>query len=213
MCFGGGPQRDDTALRMQQAEAAEARAREERRAARIREGSQQIDQQFAKFDDPFFAQRREAVMNFYQPQLDNQFTRARENLTNTLARSGLVNSSIAGDRNSQLLQDYDTQRAGVLSRATGEENSLRSRVNSERSALVSQLNATADSDRAANEALARTQTIAQIQPSYDMLPDVFGGVAQGIGSIMSGFNNQRILEAGGLGARSPRRDAQTFVNG
>lgn len=204
-----GPKVNNSAMLQQQQEAAEARQREEQRQARIKDGNVKIEQQFARFDNPFYGQRRQAYMDFYQPQLDNQFKDAREAMTYELARAGLVNSSVAGDRLGDLQREYDVNRASILSRATGEENNLRSRVNQERAALVTQLNATADADRVSNEALARTQVIQQETPRYDSLGDIFGGLLGGIGQFMQGQQDNRVL--GSLGTNSPRRPPSRVV--
>jgi hypothetical protein len=201
MC--SSPKVDNTAQRQAQEEAAEARQREAERQARIRGGTAQVDQTFQGFDDNFFNQRRDAFMGYYQPQLEDRFKDAREQLTFGLARAGTLRSSAAADKQTRLGQDYELQRAGIASKADADVGQLRSRVNAEKSALVSQLNATGDADRVSNEALGRSQMLMQDRPSYDMLPDIFGGIASGIGNAFQGFN-QNSLGSSGAGATNPR---------
>lgn len=201
MC--SSPKVDRSGQQQAQQEAAESRAREEQRQGRIRAGTQRVDQTFSGFDDGFYNQRRDAFMGYYQPQLEDKFKDAREQLTFGLARAGTLRSSAAADKQTRLGQDYELQRAGIASKADGDVSQLRSRVSAERSALVSQLNATGDADRVSNEALARSQILQQDRPSYDMLPDIFGGVATGIGGAFQNYN-QNQTGASGLGARNPR---------
>lgn len=210
MCFSR-PRVDNSAMVLQQQEAAAARQREADREARIRSGSAAIDSAFAGFDEPFYGQRRDAYMGFYQPQLDERFTDARRELTYALARAGTLNSTVAGDEQARLQRDYDVNRATILSKAEADANSLRTRVGNERSALVSQLNATADADRATNEALSRTRQIYQDQPEYSPLGDIFAGAATGVGQYMAGVNDNRVLAAAGTGGRSPRRTTSRVV--
>jgi hypothetical protein len=151
-------------------------------------------------------------MGYYQPQLDDKFKTARDELTYALARAGTLNSSMAGEKNDKLKQDYDVQQASVSSKADADVNALKTRVAGEKSALVSQLNATGDADRASNEALSRTKAIYSEKPEYNPLGDIFAGVANAIGGYYSGVQNGQILAAGGLGdSRSPRRTTTRVI--
>jgi hypothetical protein len=164
------------------------------------------------FDDRFYQNRRDAYMGYYQPQLDDKFKTARDELTYALARAGTLNSSMAGEKNDKLKQDYDVQQASVSSKADADVNALKTRVAGEKSALVSQLNATGDADRASNEALSRTKAIYSEKPEYNPLGDIFAGVANAIGGYYSGVQNGQILAAGGLGdSRSPRRTTTRVI--
>jgi len=210
MCLS--PKVDRSIQAQQQQEAAEARAREEARQARIREGTAKIETQFGQFDDDFFAQRRAAYNDYYQPQLEDKFKNAQEKLTFALARAGTLNSTLAAERNADLLRDLDVQRATINSKAENDVNQFRGRIQNEKSALVSQLNATSDADRASNEALARTQYLQQNTPEYSPLGDIFLGVASGIGNYLAGREDAAILSAGGVSGRSPRRSSLNMVN-
>lgn len=189
MCFGGKPKIDDSIQRQQMAEAAEARQREQEREGRIRSGTTKIDSVFGGFNDDYYDTRRQSYLDFYQPQLDDQFADAKEQLTYALARAGTLNSTMAADKTADLTKRYDTQRATLLSQADDDVASAKSRINSEKSALVSQLNATGDADRVSNEALARTQQIGSERPSYSPLGDIFSGFAAGIGNYMDARAN------------------------
>jgi len=208
MCFAQ-PKVDTRIPDLQIREAAEARQREEERQARIRAGTGSIDTAFGGFNDAFYADRRNAYTGFYQPQLTDQFEEARKKLTYALARAGTLNSSIAAENSAKLGREYDTNRAIIQSKAEEDVNALQSRIGSEKTALVSQLNATGDADRVSNEALARTAQMYQTIPPYNMFPDIFLGVAQGIGGIAQNQQNQAYLRAAGLD--NPRRAASTTV--
>lgn len=165
-----------------------------------------------KFNDQFFNDRRNSFLSFYMPQLDEQQRDARDRLTFALNDAGLLNSTVAGDRVGKLQREYDTNRASVLADAENDVTNLKGEVANQRAAALSQLLATGDADRASNEALSRQQITFQSKPRYSPLGDIFGGVATGIGAFQQRFNDAAILQAAGLGPRSPRRDAQTTVN-
>jgi hypothetical protein len=146
------------------------------------------------FNDKFYDKRRDAYLGYYQPQLDDQFAKAKEQLTFALARAGTLNSTFAADKQGELQNKYATQQASVLSQANADVASAKSRINNEKSALVSQLNATGDADRISNEALARTQQLFQEKPAYNPLGDIFAGVAAGIGNAYGAYQNNQALK-------------------
>lgn len=181
MCFAK-PKVDTSIQKQQSREAQEARAQEEARQARIRAGSAKVDQTFAGFDDNWFSGKRQEHMDFYQPQLDDQFKDANEQLIYALSRAGTLNSSIAADKQADLSKRYDLQKATILSQANDSSNQMRGQVQGEKSNLLAQLNATGDADRVSNDALSRSQQLFQAAPSYNPLGDIFAGVSAGIGN-------------------------------
>jgi hypothetical protein len=212
MCFFKSPKTDNTIQLQQQQEAEEARAREAERQARIAAGTDKINETFSVFDDAFFGQRKDAYLGYYQPQLDDQFNSAKEDLTFALARAGTLNSSMAGEKQADLLNRYDVERAGLLSQADNENAAARSRFQNEKSALVSQLNATGDADRVSNEALARTQQLFQERPAYNPLGDIFSGAAGAVGNFMQGRQAGQTVNAYTGSAPSARGSTTRTVN-
>lgn len=144
------------------------------------------------FNDDFFDQRRNDFLGYYQPQLDDQFSKARDQLTFALARAGTLNSTLAADKQGDLSSQYDVQRASILSQADADVAAQRARINQEKSGLVAQLNATGDADRVSNEALARTQQMFNEKPAYNPLGDIFSGVAAGIGNWNRARQNRNL---------------------
>jgi len=176
-------------------EAKQARIREEARQARIRTGINTIDSTFAPFNSNFYNQRKTAFLNYYQPQIDDQFTDAKNDVTYKLARNGTLRSTIAADEAAKLGKKYSLELGSLVSKADSDANNLRSQISGQKSALVSQLNATGDADRATNEALARTQEIYQARPEYSPLGDIFGGIGDAIGNYNDARNNRAIYDA------------------
>lgn len=156
------------------------------------------------FDDKFFQKRRDAYMGYYQPQMDTKFKEAREALEYALARAGTSNSSIAGEKMAELQRQYAENQAAISSKADADVNGFRSRIANEKSALVSQLNATGDADRAGNEATQRTQMLMKDVPEYNPLGDIFSGVANTVGGFARAAQDREIAGSN-LETRSPRR--------
>lgn len=206
MC-GSKPKVDKSASRAAAADAASARAAEEARQQRITAGTNQINDTFAQFDDAYFDGFKQAELDYYQPQLDNQFADAKKNLTFSLARAGTLNSSVAAEKQADLTTSYNDNLASILSQATANANAQRDRVASEKSSLVSMLNSTGNQTNAVNNALARSSAISAERPSYNPLGDMFGGAANGIGQYLqnqqaqNAYNNYR-TSVGGTGSSS-----------
>ncbi|WP_319496007.1 hypothetical protein [uncultured Cohaesibacter sp.] len=192
MCLFSAPKVDNSIQRQQLQEAEDARQREAEREARITQGTESINNTFSQFDDNFYNGTRSAYLDYYNPQIDDQYEAARKDLTFALARSGTLNSSVAADKQAELTQKYDDQRASILSQANNAVSEQQSRVANEKSALVSQLNATGDATQASNEALSRSQNLFTAQPSYSPLGDIFAGFASGIGNYMTANNNSNV---------------------
>lgn len=175
-------------------EAKQARIREEARQARIKAGLTSIDNTFQPFNDTFYNGRKSAFLDYYQPQIEDQFKDARDKLTFALARNGTLNSTMAGDQAGKLTKDYATNWASIVSKADADVNNLKSQVSGEKSALVQQLNATADADRVTNDALSRTSQMFQQRPEYNPLGDIFAGVGDSIGNFNAANQNRAIYD-------------------
>jgi hypothetical protein len=198
------PKVDNSVAEQQKKEAAQARKREKERQGRIKAGSKTLDRQFSKFDDKFYADREKAYLDFYEPQLNDQFGKAKQDMTYALARAGTLNSTIAADKTGDLDKQFDTNKALIVSQGKQDLDGFKTNIANEKSALLSQLNATADATRVSNDALGRTQMMFNSQPAYSPLGDIFLGAAQGIGGYMQNRQNQAYLQAAGV---NPRRSS------
>lgn len=153
-------------------EASRARADEEARQGRIREGTGKINETFGKFDDKFYGDIRDSFVDFGRPQLDDQFAKAGEQNTFGLARSGLLDSSVRGETNADLTKQYDIQRQDLVDKGRGYETEARNNVERARADLITTLQATGDATGAANSALSRASTLAT-PPAYSPLGQLF----------------------------------------
>ena len=205
------PKSNNSAAAFQQQEATRARAAEQARAAQIRTGQGQIDQQFAGFNDDFYGQRETAFNNFYQPQLDESYNDALANLTFSLARAGTLNSSIAGQSRADLQKRKDEELAALSQRQSTDVNNLRTRVANEKSALTSQLNATGNSDAIANDATTRAGLLHSEDPQFVPIGDVFSGIGSSIGAWRGGFDDGSRTQAFNTTIGNARRPTSTVI--
>lgn len=191
----GAPTTDTWLRDKLQQEADDARARETERQNKIKTGIASIDSTFAPFDDNFYGQRKTAFLDYYQPQLDDQFKDAREQMAYSLARNGTLNSTMAADQAAKLGKKYSLETGSLVSRAEGDANALKSQVENQKSSIKSQLNSTADATAATNDALARTKQIYETRPEYSPLGDIFSGVGDAIGNYATARNNEALYNA------------------
>lgn len=157
--------------------AAEARAAEAARQARITQGMSDIDQNFSQFDDTFYDTRKSAYTDYYNPQVDNQYEDARRKLVLALGRSGALQGSAGRNKLADLTEDYQMQRTAISDAANSYASSVRGDVERNRSELVSQLNASADPAAAASSAAARAAQL-NTAAAFSPLADLFGQYAQ-----------------------------------
>lgn len=204
-----GPDVDRSYQNQMIAEAAAARAEEEARQARIKDGTTKVNQNFAQFDDGYWNGRQQSYLDFYYPELDDQFGDAKDDLTFAHARAGTLNSSMAGANQGKLLKKFDTQKAITLSQAKDDTAAAQGRVSNEKSSLIAQLNATGDSAQVSNDALARSKQLYAEKPYYAPLGQIFGGVTEGIGNYFNGAQSASARNA--YFSRSPRSSATVTV--
>ncbi len=162
-------------------EAAIARMDEMARQQDIRVGTGKVNDIFAKnFGEDFFTGRREAYQNYATPQLQDQYDKAGKELTFSLARNGLLDSSARGQKEGELQKMFDTNRQAITDQAISQESQSRNAVEDARSGLVTMLNATGDAQGAANSALARSAALSQPQafsPLTNLFADFTGALA------------------------------------
>lgn len=133
------------------------------------------------FNDAFYNERRQAFLDYATPQLDEQYGEANKQLTYSLARSGLLDSSVRADKSAELQKKYDLNRQQIADQALSYETEARTNVEKARSDLVTMLNATGDAEGAASSALARSQALSAPQafsPLTQLFADFTGGLAQ-----------------------------------
>lgn len=149
-----------------------ARAAEEERQAKIKEGQSAIDSQFAGFDDNFYAKRKEAFLNYAMPQLGSQYRDAQAQAVQSLARRGLLNSSAGARTLAQLTQQRDINLGNIQNQALDFANQERDRVNREKQNLYGLLTASADPGAAANLATNAANTISG-RPAFSPIGQLF----------------------------------------
>lgn len=163
MCFGGGGGDGG---------AAQARADEMARQARIKQGVGNIDESFKRFDDGFFSGRKDAYRNFVTPQVNDQYKQIGDQLAFSLARTGLDQSSESARQQGVLMRDNAAARQSIAEGATAEATKARQAVEDQRNSLISQVNMTSDAEMAGQNAL-RAAGILEQQQAFNPIANLF----------------------------------------
>ena len=172
-----------------------ANQREFDRQNDIRNGTASINKIFdGQFNDDFFGGRRKAFTDYANPQLADQYADARKELTYSLDRSGLLDSTARTGQEAKLSKLYDTNQRAVSDQALGYENTARNNVNASRSNLIGNLAATGDVSSAVNGANANAVALSS--------PDVYSPLSQMFSTFTSGLSTQAQLEKTGALAGS-----------
>lgn len=193
MCTGGGGGDGG---------AAQARADEAARQARIQQGTASIDKNLAGFDKNFYDSRAQAYVNYANPQLSDQYANTQRNLAYNLARQGLTASSEASRNAGELQRQYNDARAQIAAKGMDVANEARQNVEQNRSELLSQLYASTDPAAASNAALNRAAVLSQ-QQSFSPIGQLFANTTGLLGNAATaGYYDRNAPGLGAFGIRT-----------
>jgi hypothetical protein len=147
------------------------------------------------FDDAFYNKYKQSVLDYYMPQVQDQYKKAQEQATYGLGRSGNLRSSAANTLVADLAKQNAINEAGVRNQADTAAGDLSSQVSSERSKATSQLYATEDPEVASQQALAAVRDISLKQPDLSPLSALFNVATIGAANINKGYQAQQNLNA------------------
>lgn len=181
MCFGGDGGAGDIARSQREDEVA--------RQNRIKAGMSRIDQIFKGFDDAYYKKQGDAYSAYATPQLDRSYRDAKDNMIYALDRSGILQSSAAIKKNTDLTNEFDQNRLDIANKAQTVSNDARANVENVRGNLVNQLNATGDDTAAANAAIRQATALNQPQTNFSPLSQLFYNFTQGLQAIGSNARN------------------------
>lgn len=168
-------------------EAAKARSEEQQRQSRIREGTTRVNSIFdGQFNEPYFEGRKQAYIDYANPQIEDQYGDAQKELTFSLARSGLLDSSVRGQKAGELQKRYDLTKQEVADKALAYSGEAKSAVEDARSNLIGTLNATGDAEGAASGAINRASALSK--------PAAFSPLSQLFADFTAGLGTQAALE-------------------
>jgi|SaaInlStandDraft_4_1057021.scaffolds.fasta_scaffold22129_2 hypothetical protein len=138
--------------------AGEARAREDARQLKIDNGIKAVNALFGTTDkNNQYADHRQNVYDLNKTAIDDSYGDAQRNLTFSLARNGLSNSSIGADKKSDLLTNYNDNIQKANDMADSGMNSLKTNDERTRQNLVNSVQTGLDQTQAVSQALGNMQ--------------------------------------------------------
>lgn len=147
------------------------------------------------FDDGFYDKYKQGILDYYTPQVADQYGDAKDELTYRLARAGTLRSSVAADEVADLSKQNDLNRAQVLNKADQGAADLRSNVAAQRAKVESQLLASEDPNAAASQALAAVKNISLDQPEMSPLGMIFNVGTIGAANALRGYQAKTAFNA------------------
>lgn len=142
--------------------------------------------------NPILAQRRAAMEGYYLPQLEKQYSDARDEMAYALSRSGLHQSTAAGEKQADLSDRFALAAGDIESKIDADAARTRSNIQNQRNAIESALRASGDASAAANQALQSAVTFRQDMPELNPLANIFAGMADTVGTLFNSRENERI---------------------
>jgi|SRR5579871_103350 len=182
MCVpdGGSSGADDAA--------AQARADEAARQARIKTGRASIDTAFQPFNDQFYTQRGKDYLDWATPQIDQQYKNAHDQLVYSLARSSLLDSSVANKKFANLDKENNDARLSAADQADQTMKDTRSSVENARANLYNENEAAADPSAASSLALGQAKVLSAAN-AYSPIGQLFQNATQGLANTVGGPAN------------------------
>src|SRR5262245_41214140 len=117
-------------LAFEKQQAAEARQKEDERKQRLEQGKGAVDSIFAGggFDDAFYNKYKGASLGYSLPQLEDQYSKQKEQTTYDLARAGLLRSTAAGQAQADIEMQKASQEAAIRAGADQQVADLRKNI-------------------------------------------------------------------------------------
>ena len=178
MCGGSQPQDNSAEI---------ARQQEQERQDRIKQGQTAIDNSFNVFTPEYFDKYKQDYLGYYNPQIDDRYSTAQQDLRYNTARAGILDSSGGLKLEKKLGDAYTDQRRAISSDALDATNKIRQSVEQNKSDLYAQNTASADPSLAAISAVGRAGSL-QTAPSYSPVGDIFNGLTNAGTYYVAGAN-------------------------
>jgi hypothetical protein len=175
MCgFGGG---NDDAQEEAERSREDMERRERERQRQISQGKTAIDGAFSQFDDNYYSGYKGKVLDYYNPQIEDQYGDAQAKLVAALAGRGQLESTAGAGAFADVSKEYNTQRTGVANQAVDAAQKLQGNVENQKTDLYA-LNAAAADAKGMGARAVGSATALTAPPTLSPIGRLFDAVLQ-----------------------------------
>ena len=166
---------------------------EARRQKKVDAGLKEIEKVFGQYDQDFYDKSQDAYLDYYEPQLEDQYKKGLRDLKFALARGGRFGSSTEVDKKAGAAQDLGFQKSELASGAIGAADKSQAAVNAAKKEMTQLNQINANPQLAASLAQSQAGILNQ-PPKYDQLLDVFGDITEGLAKREEIENRRKIRD-------------------
>ena len=141
------------------------------------------------FDDAFYNNYKQKVLDYYQPDEQRQYDAAQRDLRYGLARAGTLQSSTAADKQGELAYSDALQRANIVANANTQTGNLQNQIQSNKQSLINQLYTTEDPTLTANLAESSAKASQLQDPTLTPAAALFSPALTSVGSAVGAYMN------------------------
>ena len=170
--------------------AAEAEAR---RQLKVDAGLAEIEKIFGQYDQDFYDKSSDAYLDYYEPQLEDQFKEGLKELQFALARGGRFGSSTEVNRKAKAAEELGFQKNELASGAIQAADASEKAVTAAKRDMTNLNQINANPDLAASLSNQQAAILNQ-PPKFDPLLDVFGNITEGLAKREEIENRRKIRD-------------------
>jgi hypothetical protein len=141
------------------------------------------------FDDAFYNNYKQQILDYYQPDEQRQYDQAQRDLTYNLARAGTLQSSTAADKQGDLAYNDALQKANIVANANAQTGNLQNQIQSNKQDLINQLYATDDPTLTANLAESSAKASQLQDPTLTPAASLFTPALTAVGSAANSLTS------------------------
>jgi hypothetical protein len=165
------------------------------------------------FNDDFYGKYKQSVLDYYKPEVQRQYDNARSDLTFSLARTGNLNSSAAGQKQGALEYEKAIQDSNVINNADQQTSQLKSQVAGQKKSLIDQLYSTEDPTLAANLAQSSANGLQLQTPTLTPAAALFSPMLSAVGGAINSYTSPYGQGGGGSGITRPTTSSSSKAYG
>jgi hypothetical protein len=182
----------------------QAAAQEQQRQQAINQGTSQINNAFAGFTPDFYSNYAKSYTDFAQPQLEQQYEGARNQIGFNLANRNLLNSGTSQKQWSDLATAMGQAQQNVVDTGQQQAQQLQRQVESAKSSEIGTLYQSADPAGAAASATSTAASFAA--------PPTFAPLANSFANLLNQYYVGQLINPRGGSMALPPSEANPYTN-